>query len=96
MMQSIGDHESSTTSAAVNTTSAPTTSSNARDEAEPVSNAMILACCDQGDITKLRLWTSLGVDVLFSEQPLMRVATYGMVDGVHTWFRSSVQMSIKP
>jgi hypothetical protein len=38
---------------------------------------MILACCQEGDITKVRLWSSLGVDVLYSARPLIRAVDLG-------------------
>jgi hypothetical protein len=33
-------------------------------------------------VTQLRLWTSLGLNVLFSEMPLMNAATSGQIDVV--------------
>jgi hypothetical protein len=41
---------------------------------------MIFACCKKGDITKLRLWISLGVNVLFSALPLISAAASGQID----------------
>jgi hypothetical protein len=60
------------------TASTSTTSSAARDkqDLESASEEMILACCEAGEITKVRLWTSRGVNVLFSERSFMRAAAY--------------------
>jgi ankyrin repeat protein len=82
IMQSIDENKSSTTSAANITTSASATSSAAMDTVENVSEEMILACCKDGDITKLRLWNSLGVNLLYSESPLIRAVGHGQVDVV--------------
>jgi hypothetical protein len=82
MMQSNGDINASTTNAASITTTNSIASAAARDAEEIVSEDMILASCQQGDMAKLRMWTSLGVSVLFSEAPLMRAAKYGQPDVV--------------
>jgi ankyrin repeat protein len=40
---------------------------------------MILDSCEEGHITKLRLWTLLGVNVQFSDRPLIRALADGQV-----------------
>jgi hypothetical protein len=63
-MQSTGKTHSKTNSAASAASiaiSTSTTSTAAREMKESISDEMILACCKEGDITNLRLWTSLGV-----------------------------------
>jgi hypothetical protein len=76
MMQSTGQTESSTTTATITTSSC----ANARDAEEHVSEEMIFYCCQQGDLVILKLWTYLGVRVLFSEAPLVYMAGYRQVN----------------
>jgi hypothetical protein len=74
-MQITGEMNISTTNATTTTTSAPVMSSIEGEVMEIVSEEMIFACCQRGDIAKLRLWTSRGVKVLFSEVPFMSCGT---------------------
>jgi ankyrin repeat protein len=83
MMLSTGETNSRNTSAASAagiTIFVSHTSAAAIEVEESISDEMILACCKEGDITKLRLWTSLGVNVLFSAAPLMKAAECGRVE----------------
>jgi hypothetical protein len=82
VMQSTSEATVSTTSATSITTSTFTTSSAARDDEESVSEKAILACCQLGDITKLKLWNSLGINVLFSKAPLENVAAFAHIDAI--------------
>lgn len=77
IMQSTGEDNSSATSATIITTSVSPTGSAPRDEEHSVSEEMILACCQEGDVMKLRLWYSLDVNVLYSAAPLIRAAAHG-------------------
>jgi hypothetical protein len=79
MMQSTDETDRSISTAASITSSTSTTSSAVREEEESISEEMIIDCCEEGDITKLRLWTSLGVNMLFSEAPLIRAVADGQV-----------------
>jgi hypothetical protein len=91
MMQSTDGSNASTTSNAIATASASLSSSAESDEEaeaeESASEEAILACCVEGDITQLRLWTSLGVNVLFSEAPFMKAAKDGQVDVLRYFVR---------
>jgi hypothetical protein len=59
-----------------------TTKPAACDEAEEVSEQMILSSCQTGDVALLRLWHSQGVCVLFSGEPLVQAAQSNMRDVV--------------